>query len=102
MTKSRRTAKKRERYSFFAGVLIGVLGNFLASFFIEALKTFTNSPWVWAVGFVLFSIGFGYISRETLREAFDAPRTILRAIDRLTVGFIIVGFIMIVWNFAGW
>jgi hypothetical protein len=96
---------KHDRLGFTIGILIGVLGNFVVSFFVEAIKAIPAKhqeslpTWAWSILFIVFSLAFFYLAKTALREVFGAQ--ILKRINIATVAFVITGVILIVTDVAG-
>jgi len=91
---------KRDVLSFFVGIMIGILGNFLVSTAIEMSKAIfeeSNFLWYWALMFIFSSVFTFQLIKWAVRRLGIAQRE-LRAFDIATIILVLLGIFVIVWD----
>lgn len=91
---------ERDVFAFYAGIMVGLLGNLLVSVTIEMIKAMQETNGLlqyWAIGFITSSIIFLQLTKWAMRKLGIAQRE-LRAFDITTITFILIGIYVIVWD----
>lgn len=95
--------RQRDMFTFFVGIMVGILGNFLVSTTIEIAKaTFEKGNisdilWYWALMFIISSVFTFQLTKWAVRRFGIAERE-LRAFDIATIILVLLGFFVIVWD----
>jgi len=106
--KKKMTAKDKERLYFIGGILVGVFGNFMVSFFIEAFKAIGEHyqqpilGYNWAFLSMISAFAVFSFSKILLRRVFETPEPLIRAVDRLSIVFILASIILMLFDGIGW
>jgi hypothetical protein len=96
--------EKVNRLGFTLGVMIGVLGNFVASFFVEAIRAIADKhlesipAWIWATLFIVFSGVFFHFTKIAWREIFGMHSE--KRLNIAAIMFFIAGIVLIITDIA--
>jgi len=90
----------KQASSFFAGVMVGIVGNLFASCLVEALDAmFENKPFnfffIWAVFLIITSVGFFQLAKFVMK-IFKVPKKALYFLDIMTITFVVIVIIWII------
>ena len=93
---------RRSTLSFYAGIMVGLLGSLFASSLLKISETIMVdlARWlvlvVWAVLFIFSSTGFFQFMKYYMRE-FGAPKRVLPVFDSATVVCVGLGIFVILY-----